>query len=521
MKLGILLSLVLLMAIWICPVASFGAANAPEATQATTPPPKRFNFADVRRRAEVLATQPFQGIGSSLPDFFKNLDYDQYRDIRFRVEKSLWRNIGLPFEIQFAPLGFLFSRPVAINVVEEGEVKPIDYSNELFDFGRNKVPDDLPKDLGFAGFKVLYPLHIDSRYDEVAVFLGASYFRAIGQNQTYGISVRGLALDTGLPKPEEFPYFREFWIEQPSKDATELAVYALMDSQSVTGAYRFAIKPGVNTQIEVKASIFIRSKMQKFGVAPLTSMFYHGALSDRFFDDFRPQVHDSNGLLMATGNGEWIWRPLGNPLRLRISAYQDNNPRGFGLLQRDRDFDDYQDLEAHYHTRPSVWVEPQGEWGKGSVQLIEIPSTAERYDNIAAFWTPEKPVEPGQQLEYNYRLYFFLDLPNLSPGGRTLASRSGAGGAGDLQSDRRRFVIDFGGEALSKLAEDAPVAAVVSASTGQVQNVVTHKNPHTNGWRVSFELLSQKDEPSELRCFLKLGNDVLTETWSYQWTAPK
>lgn len=519
MKFRILLSLVLLTGVWCCPVASFGALNVPEATEATTPPPKRFNFADVYRRAEALANQPFQAVDTQVPDFLKNLDYDQYRDIRFKADKSVWRAEGLPFELQFAPLGFLFQDRVVINLVVDGDVKPVEYANDLFDFGRNPVPDNLPKDLGFAGFKVMYPLHTDSYYDEVAVFLGKSYFRAVGQNQSYGLSARGLAIDTGLSKLEEFPFFREFWIEQPVKDATELTVYALLDSQSsLTGAYRFIIKPGLNTHIDVKANLFIRNKVQKLGLAPLTSMFYHGALNERFFDDFRPQVHDSDGLLLAAGNGEWIWRPLNNPPRLRISAYQDNNPRGFGLLQRDRSFDNYQDLEAHYQSRPGIWVEPQGEWGKGSVQLIEIPSDAERYDNIAAFWVPEKPVEAGQQLEFNYRLSFFLDMPNLSPGGRTLASRVGAGGTGNLDSGRRRFVVDFGGEPLTKLMDDAPVEAVVSASTGQIQNVVVQKNPHTNGWRLSFELLPQGSDPSELRCFLKLGNDVLTETWSYQWT---
>lgn len=521
MNFRILISFFLLAGVLCCPVVSSGAPNVPEATAATTPPPKRFNFADVRRRAEVLATQPFQEPSTHLPDFLAKLDYDQYRDIRFRAEKTLWRDAGLPFEIQFAPLGFLFNRQVAIHIVADGDSKPVEYTNELFDYGRNQVPDTLPKDLGFAGFKVLYPLHTDSHYDEVAVFLGASYFRAVGRGQNYGLSARGLAIDTGLPKPEEFPYFREFWLEKPAKDATELTVYALLDSPSVTGAYRFAIKPGVVTQMEVKASIFARNKIQKFGVAPLTSMFFHGALNERFFDDFRPQVHDSDGLLLASGNGEWIWRPLNNPTRLRISAYQDNNPRGFGLLQRDRNFENYQDLEARYQIRPSIWVEPVGEWGKGSVQLIEIPSDAERYDNIAAFWVPEKPVEAGQQLEFNYRLSFFLDMPTLSPGGRTLASRIGAGGAGDLNPEIRRFVIDFSGESLAKLAENTPVQAIVSASAGQIQNVVVHKNTHSNGWRLSFELLPQGSDRSELRCFLKLGNDVLTETWSYQWTVAK
>ena len=518
MKRRMLLSFLLLFGLSTGPTLTFGAPNAPEAAPATTPPPKRFNFADVRRRAEMLAAQSFQTPGENLPDFFKNLDYDQHRDIRFRADHSLWRSEGLPFEVQFAPLGFLFKQPVTINVITDGESKVIEYSNELFDYGKNKVPENLPKNVGFAGFKILYPLHTDRYYDEVAVFLGASYFRAIGQNQNYGISVRGLAVDTGLAKPEEFPYFREFWLEKPNKDTTELTIYALLDSQSVTGAYRFVLKPGLNTQIEVRANIFMRNKVEKLGVAPITSMFFHGALNERFFDDFRPQVHDSDGLLMANGNSEWIWRPLNNPTRLRISAFQDQNPRGFGLLQRDHNFENYQDLEAHYHKRPGVWVEPQGDWGKGSVQLIEIPSDAERYDNIAAFWTPAKPVEAGQQMEFNYRLTFFLDLPNLSPNGRAIASRVGASGAGDLDSAVRRFVIDFAGEALNKLPEDAQITGVVTSSTGQVENIVAHKNNHTQGWRLSFELRPKDNQPADLRSFLKLGNEVLTETWNYQWT---
>jgi glucans biosynthesis protein len=250
-------------------------------------------------------------------------------------------------------------------------------------------------------------------------------------------------------------------------------------------------------------------------------MFFHGALNDRFFDDFRPQVHDSDGLLMHNGSGEWIWRPLGNPTRLRISAFQDNNPRGFGLLQRERSFFNYQDLEAHYQIRPSVWVEPLEDWGPGSVQLIEIPTTAERYDNIAVFWTPRQAVASGQQLEFNYRLHFFLDLPGLSPAGRILSSRVGAGGAGDLDPSRRRFVIDFGGEALATLTDDAPVKGVIKASTGQIENVVVQKNRHINGWRLSFEFLPDAENLSELRGFLKLDDAFLTETWSYQWTAPR
>lgn len=481
--------------------------------------PKRFNFADVHRRAAALAKQPFEENKKELPPFLRDLNYDQYQDIRFRTEKGLWRDEGLPFEVRFAHLGFLFLWPVKVNVVDNGEVRPVSYSNDFFDYGRNKVPPDMPADLGFAGFRLLYPLHKDGQYDEVAVFLGASYFRAIGQNQSYGISVRGLAIDTGLPKPEEFPFFREFWIEKPARDATEITVYALLDSQSATGAYRFVIKPGAATVIDVKSHVFMRNKVQKLGIAPLTSMFFHGDLTDRFMDDFRPKVHDSDGLLLATGSGEWLWRPLINPRRLEVSSFQDTNPRGFGLRQRDRDFNNYQDLEARYQQRPSVWVEPLGDWGKGVVQLIEIPSDAERYDNIVAFWVPDQAADAGQEFNYDYRLYFELNSPERPAGGRTLASREGAGGAGDLDPSKRRFVIDFQGGNLDMLPADAPVAAMVNASAGRVINTVVQKNPFTKGWRLSFELVPEDAESIGLRCFLKLGADVLTETWSFQWQA--
>jgi glucans biosynthesis protein len=481
--------------------------------------PKRFNFADVHRRAAVLAAQPFEENKKDLPAFVRDLNYDQYQDIRFRAEKGLWRDEKLPFDVQFAPLGFLFLWPIKINVVENGEVKPIAYSNDYFDYGRNKVPPDLPNDLGFAGLRLLYPLHQDGRYDEVAVFLGASYFRAVGQNQGYGISARGLAIDTGLPKTEEFPFFREFWLEKPARDATELTVYALLDSQSAAGAYRFVIKPGLATVIEVKAHVFMRNKVQKLAIAPLTSMFFHGELTDRFMDDFRPEVHDSDGLLLATGSGEWLWRPVVNPRRLQVSSFQDTNPKGFGLLQRDRDFNDYQDLESLYQKRPSVWVEPLGEWGKGVVQLIEIPSNAEKYDNIVAFWVPDLAAEGGQNFSFDYRLNFELSSETRPPGGRTLATRIGAGGVGDLDASKRRLVIDFGGGNLDKLPGDAPVEAVVNTSAGQVINTVVQKNPFTNGWRLSFELLPESADSITLRCYLKLGADVLTETWSYQWSA--
>jgi periplasmic glucans biosynthesis protein len=484
--------------------------------------PTRFTFADVHRQAADLANRPYEETKDILPQPVRNLSYDQYRDIRFRPEKALWRGEGLPFEVQFfqrASFAFMSSSldKVVINIVDKGRIRRVPYSSDMFDFGRNGVAE-LPANLEFAGFRLHYPLHRADYYDEVAVFQGASYFRAIGQNQHYGLSARGLAIDTGLSKAEEFPRFREFWLEKPEHHATAITIHALLDSKSATGAYQFTIRPGKETVVEVKAHVFMRNEVGKIGFAPLTSMFFNDEGTDRFLDDFRPEVHDSDGLLLATGQGEWLWRPLINPMQMRVSSFLDTNPRGFGLLQRDRNFDHYQDLEAAYQQRPSVWIEPLGQWGKGAVQLIEIPSDSEKYDHIVAFWVPDDRTKAGKEWLFTYRMSFFLDKPQLPPGGRTYATRMGPGGySGESEHDKRRFVIDFVGGQLPNLSADASVEAVITASTGTIDNQTVHRNPFIDGWRVFFDLTPKGDAPVELRCFLRSEEDTLTETWSYLW----
>jgi glucans biosynthesis protein len=379
------------------------------------------------------------------------------------------------------------------------------------------VPSEIPEDLGFAGLRFLYPVNRDDVFDEAAVFLGASYFRAVAQGLHYGISARGLAIDTGLPSKEEFPIFREFWMERPARDATSLNLYALLDSKSVTGAYRIILSPGLETVFDIKVHLFFRERVQKLGLAPLTSMFFHAEDTDRFMDDFRPEVHDSDGLLVINGTGERIWRPLVNPKGLRISALSAADPKGFGLLQRDRDFRSYQDLEAHYQSRPSALVEPIGSWGKGVVELVQIPSDSERYDNIVAFWVPEQSVEAGGQLEYDYRLRFARDPEAKLLGGRTLATRIGAGGTDVLNPEIRKFVVDFVGETLAGLDPETTVDAAVSASSGTLSKSIVQPNPETKGWRLFFELTPDGGGPVDLRAFLRNGDDVLSETWSFQW----
>ncbi len=498
-------------------VAPPPAPESPAANPAEPPAPKPFDFASVEAKARELASQSYERDEGGMPESLTKLNYDQYRDIRYKTEKALWRDEELPFQIQAFHRGFMFKDRVLINILEHGSSTRIGYSADLFDYGKNEFPSPLPEDLGFAGLRFHYPLKRDDTFDEIAVFLGASYFRAVGLGQAYGLSARGLAIDTGLSKAEEFPIFREFWIEKPEKNANALTVYALLDSPSVAGAYRFVIRPGLDLGMDVYSHLYFRQAVDRLGIAPLTSMFMHGENTDRFLDDFRPEVHDSDGLLIGQSTGEWIWRPLNNPRQLRISVFADDKPSGFGLMSRDRNFDHYQDLEANYHRRPSAWIEPRGNWGKGAVYLIEIPSDAEKYDNIVAFWVPDQAITEGMDLRYDYRLHFITEEFTAPGGGKVVSTRVGAASDG---SRKRKFVVEFSSPLLKLLGPKAAVEAEVSA-VGEVSNVVVHKNEISGAWRLSFELIPEKDiNPTELRAILKAGKDILTESWVYQWNAP-
>jgi periplasmic glucans biosynthesis protein len=345
------------------------------------------------------------------------------------------------------------------------------------------------------------------------VFLGASYLRAVGKNQGYGLSARGLAVDTALPSGEEFPAFREFWIEWPSPDAQELVVYALLDSPRVAGAYRFVLRPGDTTLTDVRMRIFLRDAVGKLGIAPLTSMFYSGENHPSRVEDYRPEVHDSDGLSVAGGNGEWIWRPLANPRRLLVTSFAQENPKGFGLMQRDRLFAHYEDLEARYERRPSAWVEPRGDWGKGRVELVQIPSADEFNDNVVAFWVPETLPAPGTPLEVSYRLHWQMNQETAPPMGRVVQTRRGA-----AEDDRVRFLIDFAGDALGK---DARLES--QAWVGDNAELLDHRaypNEVTGGWRLVLTVRRKEAaEPVELRAVLRDAEGARTETWSYVWPA--
>lgn len=498
-----------------------GALLQARAAAAQTAEPKQpFDYAWLKGEARHLAEQAYADIAPALPKVLDQISWDDYQKLRFKRDKALWaKDTDSPFRVEMFHLGLYFKQPVHIYEVSAGTARAIEYDQTQFDTRGTRVKR-VPHDLGYAGFRVQH--HSDWQRDIVA-FLGASYFRAVGGQKQYGLSARGLAVDTGLARAEEFPRFKAFWLEQPKSDPDELVVYALLDSPSVTGAYRFGIRPGETLLMEVDAALYPRKPIERLGIAPLTSMYQTGENDRRLAYDFRPEIHDSDGLALHTGSGEWIWRPLVNPRTLRVNSYIDQSPRGFGLMQRDRDFANYQDDGVWYDRRPSLWVEPKGDWGKGSVQLVEIPTNDETFDNIVAYWNPEQPVARGEELLFAYRLYWGAVTPARPPLATVQATRTGLGGVIGRKREyfSWRFAVDFAGGALAELAANSGVEPVITATRGSIEIPSARPLEPIRGYRALFDIRPDESlEPIDLRLYLKQGKNTLTETWVYQWTPP-
>ncbi|WP_028582680.1 glucan biosynthesis protein [Desulfogranum japonicum] len=471
-----------------------------------------FNREMVISYARNLARKPYQPIEQTIPDAIKNMDYDTYRNIAFSPKQAIWAKTDLPYQMQFFLLGHIFKNPIEVGIVEKNRVHTVHYHPEMF-VNRNNPDQSLPKEeVGFSGFRLHNPMNRPDYFDEVVVFQGASYFRSLGKKQNYGLSARGLAVRTGDPKGEEFPVFRSFWIEKPTTKSNSIVVHALLDSPSVAGAYRFTIRPGDNTIMDVEATLFPRTDMDKVGLSPLTSM-YMFSMNGRVADDFRPEVHDSDGLLMETGKGERLWRPLANPQTLQICVFADSAPVGFGLMQRERNFSSYEDLEAAYENRPGLWVAPVGNWGDGNVILVEIPSQSEIHDNIVAFWKPRELFKAGSEYSFSYRLSWGNE--SITDIARVVATRMGRADVKHPTPDRL-FVVDYTDPDFDEtILPDAQVLA----SAGKISNVVVQKNPHVHGYRVSFHLQPDGVALSELRLELKFEDNRKAETWLYRWTS--
>jgi glucans biosynthesis protein len=474
-------------------------------------PPQPFSFDRLKGMAGALAARPYRPRPRPLIDQVHAVDYDAFGQVIYRPSATLWTDGPPDQAVRFFPIGRASPKPVAMHVVSGGQARQIPYSPALFDMPADSPFRALGDAAGFGGFRVL---NADRATDWVA-FLGASYFRAADPFNQYGLSARGLAIDTAAPRPEEFPDFTSFWIEHARNGA--LVVYALLEGPSVTGAYRIVHnRSRAGLVQEITAALRFRRPVERLGIAPLTSMYWYGQSDRTPDDDWRPQIHDSDGLAIWTGAGERIWRPLRNPARVSTHAFVDKSPRGFGLLQRNRRFADYQDDGVFYERRPSAWVEPLGDWGPGSVQLVEIPTRGETDDNIVAFWTPARPVRAGTRLELRYRLHWTDEEPHPVGVARVVATRAGQGGRPGVPilSGRRKYVIDFAGGALSGLTDRGAAEAVVSATQGRPVDAVAYPVVGQGLWRLMFDLESAPAE-ADLRAYLRRGGEALTETWMY------
>jgi periplasmic glucans biosynthesis protein len=479
-------------------------------------PPEPFSFDALKRRAAEMAEEPWRDGRSPHGEILQEIDYDAFQAIRFKKSHALWADDRGGAPVQFFHLGRYFQEPVHIHVVEDGAAREVLYRRSYFDLPADHPAQDLPDDIGFSGFR----LHEPSQETDWLAFLGASYFRSSGALDQYGLSARGLAVDTALPRPEEFPRFSRIWLERVEGEADRVLVYALLDSPSITGAYRFdCVKPD-GPVMDITCSLYPRKAIERLGIAPLTSMYWYSETNRKQAVDWRPEIHDSDGLAIWMGNGERIWRPLNNPPETVTNAFLDEGPKGFGLLQRDREFAHYQDDGVFYDRRPSAWIEPTNDWGRGEVQLVEIPTDDEIHDNIVMYWVPDGPVEPGRPLEFGYRLHWTADEPYPAELGRVVATHTGMGGipGQPRPENSMRFVVDFRGGRVGAVAR-GDAEPVIDLSLGEVSLADSHPVVGQEGlYRAFFDTVIEGAEPVNMRMYVR-DNDgqALTETWLYQY----
>lgn len=472
---------------------------------------QRFDAGAIAELARTLARKPFAAPPSDLPEPFAGLNYEQYVAIKSSPGARVWAGEGRGFVAEPLHRGFVFSNAVTLFTIEDGVVRRLAYERSRFDFGRLNVPANLP-DLGFSGVR-LYSTAGEGQPLEFALIQGATFFRALARGQNFGAVARALTLRPAETRGEEFPMFRALWLERPGPGGNALVVHGLLDSESVAGAVRMTFRAGDMTIVDVETSLFPRVNLDHVGLGGINATYLFGANDRRNVDDVRPSVHEVSGVQILTGRGEWVWRPLNNPETLQISMFLDENPRGFGLLQRNRDYATFQDDDQHFERRPSVWIEPIGEWGPGAVQLIEIPSDSEINDNILAYWRPRAPMAAGSEVLLAYRQFWCWTPPDRPPLATAAATRIGRGSNGR----RRRFVVDFSGDVLGE-GPISDLKPTLTTTPGTIQGLRVWTYVERKTVRVAFELDPGNENACELRLILEAAGKPISETWLYRWT---
>ena len=487
----------------------YGEALAGETGEASVP----FSWDILKRQAKALGDKPYDPERYKAPPNAADLNYDRYRAIHFDPDKAIWHDEPLNFRMQLFHGGYIYKEPIPISIVQDGKASTIPYSRDFYEFGTVEKRVDVGESGYYSGFRLHAPIYDPNDYSEFLVFQGASYFRGKAKGQTYGLSARGLAINTAQDGDEEFPLFTAFWVEKPKPGSNVVTIYALLDSKSVSGAYRFVTTLGSDCIMDIECQLYPRQALKWVGFAPFSSMYFFGPNDQTHFDDFRPRVHDSDGLSIHTGSGDWIWRPLVTARHILYSVFFDNNPKGFGLIQRERRFEEFQDIGAGYQDRPSAWIEPKGEWGEGSVDLIELPTGTEYADNIVAFWRPRDPLQPGGDYNYAYRLTWLFQAPEPIALAKIMQTRVGQG----LAPGSRFMLIDFAGGEISANADEEMWDYDVHASAGRIQAYSVVPNPFTDGKRIGVEYHPDGDKVADLSFQIRRMGVPISEKWVYRW----
>ena len=492
--------------------------TAPPPAEPPKPAPAApaFDSASVVEAARALSKKPYKGPAADLPEPFASLTQEQYAGIRNQPGSAIWASESTGYAIEPLHRGFVFTTPVSIDVIEEGVQRRLAYNPADFSFGQIKPPAE-GKDLGFSGFRVLR-LREGQPPVEVAIFQGASFFRAMASGQNYGVAARGLSIRTADPKGEEFPLFRAIWIEKPNLASDALVIHALLDSESVSGAYRFTLRAAEATIIDTECTLFPRVNLDHVGVAAMTATHVSGTLDRRRSDDVRPGIYDVAGLAMLNGKSEWLWRPVSNRETLQLSAFVDENPHGFGFLQRDREFGRFLDDDNRWERRPSLWIEPIGDWGQGYVTLVEIPSESEVNQNIIAYWRPRAVMAAGSEVMFAWRQLWCWTPPDRPSSATVTLSRGGRPAGAPANTRKRHFMVDFNSDMFADPQRSAEISPQIAASPGSVSSVRTFINPDRKTYRVTFDVDPGNEGLSELRLQLEAQGKPVSESWMYRWT---